>query len=87
MEVDVEAEDDLKVKDIMCFYCKKKKKKGGHIVAGCPVLKKQSVKPVALVNKLDKNLNEPVLSKDMSIDLTVFTPFVICYGWCCLVAW
>lgn len=53
---------------MLCFYCKKK----GHIVATCPVLKKQNLKPVALVNKIEKVEEIPESS-----DLGDFKPFVM----------
>lgn len=70
----LEVKADKEEKDsVMCFYCKKR----GHIVANCPVLKKQNAKVVVLVNKLDKKLDEPVMSKDNSGDLTDFVPFIM----------
>lgn len=71
-ELGVKADrEDHKV-NVMCFYCKKK----GHIVASCPVLKERNVKPVALVNKFDEDLNRPVMSK-MPSGLAYFAPFVM----------
>lgn len=66
-EVKVEKEELRERDNVRCFYCEKQ----GHIVASCPVLKKQNSKPVALVNKFDETLNE------FPADLADFAPFVM----------
>lgn len=74
LEGDKAGKEDLKEKDnIMCFYCKKM----GHIVASCPVLRKRNVKSVALVNKLDESLDQPVGCDEMTSDLADFAPFMM----------
>lgn len=55
----------------MCYYCKET----GHIVANCLVLTKQNGKPVALINKLGKERDVPVMSG--SSDLGNFVSFVM----------
>lgn len=74
LEGDKADKEDLKEKDnIMCFYCKKM----GHNVASCPVLRKQNVKSVAIVNKLDESLDQPVGCDEMTSDLADFAPFMM----------
>lgn len=69
-EVKVEKEELRERDNVWCFYCKKQ----GHIVASCPVLKRQNSKPVALVNRFNGTLNE---FPAVSTDLADFAPFVM----------
>lgn len=58
--------------NVICFYCKRK----GHIIASCPVLKKQDVKPATVV-KMREDVSQPVVYD--SNDFSVFC--AISYRW------
>uniref|UniRef100_A0A8C5E215 SCAN box domain-containing protein n=1 Tax=Gouania willdenowi TaxID=441366 RepID=A0A8C5E215_GOUWI len=57
--------------DVYCFYCKKK----GHVISGCPVLKKKNTRPVALIKtEYEVGMSLPCERNSKYAD---FKPFVM----------